>query len=159
MASTPDMSTVAGQAYAYAATVTNLARTAVITRQASAILVAEVATPTLTPAEVEAVVGVTRARLQGSIDDVMAVFPTHRAYPVAEALRTAALAVQELGRAVIHRHPPLISTTLTSAGSLHLIAHRLYGDWTRAAELARLNPGIRNPNFLAAGQTILRYAK
>jgi prophage DNA circulation protein len=52
----------------------------------------------------------------------------------------------------------MVATTVTSPCNLHLLAHRLYGDYTRAEELARLNPGIRNPNFLARGQIVRRYA-
>ncbi len=103
-------------------------------------------------------VGATRERIQAAIDDATAVLPAYRAHPVAEALRDTALAVQELGRTVIHLHPPMVATTVTSPCNLHLLAHRLYGDYTRAEELARLNPGIRNPNFLARGQIVRRYA-
>jgi prophage DNA circulation protein len=154
-----DLATVASQGFAQGAIITNLARTAVVAKEASRVLTAEVSAPTLTPSEVEAVVGSTRERIQATIDDAVTVLPTYRAHPVAEALRTAALAVQELGRTVIHLHPPLISTAVPSACNLHWLAHKLYGDYSRADELARLNPGIRNPNFLARGQTILRYAK
>ena len=155
----PDLATVTGQGFAYGALLTNLARTVAVAGEASRVLAAEVAAPGLTPAEVEAVVGATRERIQAAIDDAAAVLPSHRAHPVAEALRDAALAVQELGRAVIHLHPPMIVATVTSPCNLHLLAHRLYGDYTRAGELARLNPGIRNPNFLARGQALRCYAK
>jgi len=155
----PDLATVTGQAWAYGALATNLARTVAVTNAASRVLSAEITAPSLTPAAVETVVGSTRARMQAAIDDATAVLPAHRSYPVAETLRTAALDIQELGRTVIHLHPPVVVHTVTSPCNLHVLAHRLYGDYTRAVELARLNPGIRNPNFLAAGQTVLCYAK
>ena len=155
----PDLATVAGQAWAYGALATNLARTVAVVAEASRVLSAEITVPSLTPAEVETVVGSTRARMQAAIDDATAVLPTHASYPLAETLRTAALDIQELGRAVIHLNPPLLATAVSSPCNFHLLAHRLYGDYTRAAELARLNPGVRNPNFLAKGQTILHYAK
>jgi len=62
--------------------------------------------------------------------------------------------VQELGAAVIARQPPLVRHTVESPCNLHLLAHRLYGDYSRAAEIARLNPGLREPNFLTPGQEL-----
>ena len=43
--------------------------------------------------------------------------------------------------------------------NLHLLAHRLYQDYGRAAELNRLNPVVRCPNFVAAGQEVYGYAR
>ena len=154
----PDLATVTGQGFAQGAMLTNLARTVAVAGEATRVLAAEIEAPSLTPAEVEAVVGATRERIQAAIDDATAVLPAYRAHPVAEALRDTALAVQELGRTVIHLHPPMVATAVPSPCNLHLLAHRLYGDYTRAEELARLNPGIRNPNFLARGQIVRRYA-
>ena len=40
-----------------------------------------------------------------------------------------------------------------------MLAFKLYGDHTRARELVRINPQVRNPNFIAKGQELLVYAK
>ncbi len=150
---------VTAQGYAQAAALSNLARATVAATEASRVLLAEADAPTLTPSEVEAVVGVTRDRIQASIEEQAAVHPAHLAHPVAESLRDAALAVQELGRVVIHLRPPLVSRAAPAPCNMHLLAHWMYGDFSRAQELHRLNPGVRNPNFLASGQRVNCYAK
>lgn len=155
----PDLSTPAGQGHAMAAATLNLASAMAVASAASSALTAEVSAPTLTPAEVEAVVGVSRQRLQDSIDDHRALFPTHEAYPITEELRTAALAMQDMGAQVIRLHPPLVAQTAPALCNLHLMAHWLYGDFSRADELSRLNPGLRNPNFVAPGQVLNGFAK
>lgn len=153
-----DLSTSTGQARAMAAAVCNLERAVAMGNAAGAALAAEAVEPTLTPAEVETIVGATRQRYQDCMDEHRLVLTTHLAYPVVEHLRTAALAVQELGATVIHLHPPLITHAAPSPCNLRLFAHWLYGDHTRAAELARLNPGLRNPNFIAQGQVLYGFA-
>lgn len=132
----------------------NTSRAATVTEAATTLLEAEAQTPTLTPAQVETVVGQTREQLQGSIDEARATLPPAQAHQQAEDLRDAALAVQELGAAVIARQPPLVRHTVRVPCNLHLLAHRLYGDYSRAGEIARLNPGLREPNFLTPGQEL-----
>lgn len=132
----------------------NTSRAAVVTEGATALLVAEAAAPTLTPPQVEAVVGQTREQLQGCIDEARATLPPRQAHEQAENLRDSALAVQELGAAVIARQPPLVRHAVAAPCNLRLLAHRLYGDHSRAGEIARLNPGLREPNFLTPGQEL-----
>ena len=136
----------------------NTSRAATVTEAATSLLEAEAYTstlaPTLTPAQVETVVGQTREQLQGSIDEARAKLPPAQAHQQAEDLRDAALAVQELGAAVIARQPPLVRHTVQAPCNLHLLAHRLYSDYSRAGEIARLNPGLRDPNFLTPGQEL-----
>jgi prophage DNA circulation protein len=153
-----DLATTAGQGLAMAAAACNLERAVAMGNAAGVALAAEAAEPTLTPAEVEAIVGATRQRYQDCIDEQRLVLPTQLAYPIVERLRTAALSIQELGATVIHLHPPLVTHTAPSLCNLRLFAHWLYGDHTRAAELARLNPGLRNPNFIAQGQVLYGFA-
>lgn len=157
-ASSPDLSSSPGQARAIAAAVCNLERATAMANAAGEVLAAEAAAPSLTPAEVETVVGSTRERLRDCIEEHRLVLPTHQAYPVIEQVRGAALAIQELGATVIHLHPPLVSHAAPGLCNLRLLAHWLYRDHTRAAELARLNPGLRNPNFVAQGQVIHGFA-
>jgi len=155
----PDLSTPAGQGRAMAAATLNLACAMAVAEAAAQTLEAQVQAPSLTPAEVEAVVGVSRQRFQDSINDHRALFPTHTAYPIVENLRAAALAVQDLGAQVIRLHPPVVVQNVPSPCNLHLLAHWLYGDYARSEELARLNPGLKNPNFVAQGQALYGYAK
>uniref|UniRef100_A0A7C4EK77 DNA circulation family protein n=1 Tax=Fundidesulfovibrio putealis TaxID=270496 RepID=A0A7C4EK77_9BACT len=155
----PDMATAAGQGRAMAAATLNLASAMAVASASSDVLTSQIAAPALTPAEVEAVVGVSRQRFQDVIDEHRAIFPTEVAYPIAEQARTAALALQDLGSQVIRLHPPVVAQTAPAPCNLHLMAHWLYGDFTRAGELLRLNPGLRNPNFVAPGQVLNGYAK
>lgn len=154
-----DLSTPQGATNAQLAVLANVTQTALLTEQATALLQEEAAAPTLTPQEVEAVVGNLRDRMQDAMDGARIVLPAQDAYAVAQALRDAALALQELGAAVIEQSPPLVTHVVDAPCNLHLLAHRLYGDYRRAAELERLNPAIRNPNFLAAGQEVTGYAR
>ena len=137
----------------------NIYRTAAVTEGATTLLEAEAQTPTLTPPQVEAVVGQTREQLQGSIIDARTTLPPQQAHAQTEDLRDAALAVQELGAVVIARQPPLIRHTVAAPCNLHLLAHRLYGDYSRAGEITRLNPDLREPNFLTRGQELDIHAK
>jgi len=157
-ADAPDLTTLTGQARAMAAAVCNLIRATAVAASVGEALTAEAAAPSLTPAEVETIVGATRQRFQDCIDEHRLILPTHLAYLVIESLRTAALVIQELGATVIHLHPPLVTHTAPSLCNLRLLAHWLYGDHTRADELARLNPGLHNPNFVAQGQVLYGFA-
>ena len=123
------------------------------------ILSEESEAPTLNPAEIEVMVSNARMRIQDSMALARVSLPPHRLRPVTESLRNAAEKVQDLGAAVINARPPLIAYTLETGGNAHLLAHRLYGDHSRAVELLRLNPGVINPNFLQRGQRISIYAK
>lgn len=156
---TPELTTAEGASTAMSATLANITQTTLMGHEATTLLEAEVATPTMTPHEVEAVVGNMRDRMQDCMDDARAVLPPEEAHPVVEALRDASLALQELGAVVLAARPPLMRYVVPWPCNLHLLAHRLYGDHARAVELSRLNPSIRNPNFLAAGQELLVHAR
>jgi prophage DNA circulation protein len=149
---------VAAQTQAHVAVHANIAQTEIVASQATAMLVAEADTPAMTPHEIEALTGNTRTRLQDCITQARTVLSPPDGYAAAQALRTAALAVQQAAAAVINQRPPLVAHTVSAPCNLHLLAHRLYGDHTRAAELARLNPAIRNPNFIARGEVLHVYA-
>ena len=114
--------------------------------------------PVMVPQEIEAVVGNVRERVQNSIDWIRAVSDEKTAYESSEALRTIADAVQTLGAKVLEARPPLVEHVAETECNAHLLAHKLYGDFTRAAEIVRLNPQIRNPNFIAKGQALHVYA-
>ncbi|MDE5879094.1 MAG: hypothetical protein K2G99_03585, partial [Desulfovibrio sp.] len=93
------------------------------------------------------------------LDAVAAAWPSGRTHAICEGLREAALAVQQMGEAALNARPPLVTHVAATPCNFHLLAHRLYGDYTRAAELARINPQVRNPNFVARGQELLVYAR
>lgn len=123
------------------------------------LLLSELDTPAMTPQEVESLVGNSRARMQDCISYARAAYPQADAYPVSEALRTAADAVQSLGAAALNARPPLTRINAPRESNLHLLAYELYGDYTRARELVRLNPQVRNPNFIAKGQELYVYSR
>ena len=60
---------------------------------------------------------------------------------------------------MIAQKPPLITREVEVDSNFHLIAFRWYGDYTRADELARLNPAIKHPSFVTQGAVINAYAK
>ncbi|HGA5556111.1 TPA: multidrug DMT transporter permease, partial [Salmonella enterica subsp. enterica serovar Birkenhead] len=79
--------------------------------------------------------------------------------PVVEDLKESALTVQMMAEAIMATRPPLTRRTATQDGNLHLLAHAWYQDYTRAAELLRLNPQIRDPNDIRRGDTLNAYAR
>ena len=81
------------------------------------------------------------------------------AAPVAESLRSLAHKLQQQALAVLNLRPPLIQKTAPRATSLHLLAFEWYGDYSRFGELLRLNPHIRQPNFIAKGEVLNAYAR
>ncbi|MGE9986591.1 DNA circularization protein [Desulfovibrio sp. SGI.169] len=122
-------------------------------------LEAELDEPRLTPAEIESLTGNARGRVRDCLDAVAAAWPPGRAHALCEGLRDAAQAMQQMGEAALNARPPLVTHLAATPGNFHLLAHRLYGDYTRAAQLARINPQVRNPNFIAQGQELLVYAR
>jgi prophage DNA circulation protein len=136
-----------------AATATTLAQVA------ADVLAAEVEQPTLTPPQLETLAGDVRGALQQAIDSHRAAFDIETARPVTEALKSTAHAVQAATASVLTLRPPLIQRQVDAAANLHLLAFRWYGDYTRASELARLNPQLVHPNFIQAGEVLNGYAE
>ena len=124
----------------------------------AAVLAAEAESPSLSPLEIEALANDTRAELDEAMEAVRAVLPLEQARTIVEPLKDQALAVQDAAQAIIEARPPLVTRTLTAPGNLRLVAHRLYGDHTRAPELWRLNQ-LRRPNSLQPGDTLHAYAR
>ncbi|OMQ01702.1 hypothetical protein BW722_06900 [Lawsonia intracellularis] len=135
-----------------------LSQTALAILTASQLFLDECTTPTLTPLQLDTIVGNIRARIQDCLVAVRKNVPTQDVHGVSEPLRTAAEAIQSLGTIALNIRPPLITYTVQHEESLHLLAHRLYGDYKRAREILHLNPQIYDPNFLPAGQELLIYA-
>ncbi|MDK3025583.1 DNA circularization N-terminal domain-containing protein [Cupriavidus taiwanensis] len=132
---------------------------AMLAMTASEILAGEADALTLSPIDVELIANDARTAIQAAIEAHRTLYPVEAARPVTEALKDAALGVQTAAMAVINARPPLIRRSVDAAGNLHLVAFHWYGDYARADELARLNPQLRNPNFLNAGDVLNAYAR
>ncbi|WP_316154707.1 DNA circularization protein [Cupriavidus sp. BIC8F] len=126
---------------------------------AGEILAAEALEPTLSPREIEQVANDVREAIQVAIDGHRDMLPVDEARPITEPLKDTAHSIHVAAVAVIDAKPPLVTRTVDSAGNLHLVAFRWYGDYSRAAELVRLNPQLRNPNFLIAGDVLNAYSR
>ncbi|GKW40691.1 phage morphogenesis protein [Pectobacterium carotovorum subsp. carotovorum] len=140
--------------------------------EAGAVLSDPALTAVLTPLDIEKITNETRTMIQAAIDinrDAYApamneisssAQPTGLSYqPVIDQLATIALTVQALAEAVINEKPQLMTRTVTAPGNLHLVAHRWYGDYSRAAELQRLNPQLRDANNINVGDALNAYAE
>jgi len=121
------------------------------------VLESEAQTPTLTPDEIETVTATTREQVQASIDTYRELYDLEDHRPVTEALKDVAAAVQTAAEAILEARPPLVEHTLAARTCPRLLAHQLYGDHTRAAEIVRLNT-LPDPNFLAPGEVLRVYA-
>lgn len=136
---------------------------AVVVDAAAALLADEVVnSPELSPIELEAVATDTRTLVQTAIEAVSVYYAMTpdpaSARPLLEPLRESAYQIQEAAATAINLRPPLLLRPAPHAGSLALIAHTWYSDWQRCAELARLNPQVRQPNFILANQLLSAYA-
>lgn len=132
---------------------------AALANAAGEILVAEALEPTLSPREIEQIANNVREAIQVAIDTHRDMLPVDEARPITEPLKDTAHSIQIAAVAVIDARPPLVTRMIEGAGNLHLVAFRWYGDFSRAAELVRLNPQLRNPNFLAAGDVLNAYTR
>lgn len=150
---------LADQDVARVETVLHVAVAADVVDTASQILADQRDNPTLTPVEIGEIVGAARHYTNQAIEKCRQAWGVVQARPITEPLKSAAKHTQDLGLAVINMRPPLIKRQSPSAGNLHLLAHAWYGDYRRAEELLRLNPQIRNPNDISAGEMINAYAK
>jgi prophage DNA circulation protein len=65
------------------------------------------------------------------------------------------LQIQEL----IEIRPPIMTMVVPVPCTFHWLAHHLYGDMTRAAEIRRLNQDIANPALLLKGMEVTVYAR
>lgn len=125
---------------------------------AQIVLAAEAETPTLSPPEIEAVAADTRTSIESSITTYRQLYPIEQSRRVTEPLKDVALAVQDSAKAIIEARPPLVDRQVENPACLRLLAHRWYGDHTRAPELLRLNRPMRDPNFLTPGEVLRGYA-
>lgn len=126
----------------------------------------------LSPDDVELIANDTRTAIQTAIDQTRTYFASATQgvssattasgitwQPVVNSMKNIALSVQELATTVITQRPPLTTRTVKADMNLHLVAYLWYGDYSRAAELLRLNPTLRDPNNLKSGDILNAYSK
>ncbi|WP_160286825.1 DNA circularization protein [Pseudomonas knackmussii] len=128
--------------------------------QAVAVIIeAEAETPTLSPDDLESLANLARSLAQASILLHRRLYDVETARPIIEGLRNTSALLQARARRVILMAPPLVERTVQTPASLRLLAHRWYGDHTRAAELLRLNPGLQTPYSIEAGEVLRAYVE
>ena len=143
------------------AALTAMARTLNATAVASSactILAAELDLLALQRAEIERLAAVARTALQLAMQSARTALDGQRGPEVAMLLSQAAHEVQEAARSALELRPPVISIQAPVGGHSRLLAHALYGDHTRAAELQRLNDWGRQV-FIEAGEEVQAYAR
>ncbi|MEB2724668.1 DNA circularization N-terminal domain-containing protein [Citrobacter braakii] len=126
----------------------------------------------LSPDDIEHIAGDTRTSLQTAITQIRDAFASDTQnvsstatpagitwLPVVDSLKTLAVIVQEQATAVMMQRPPLTTRVVSAETNLHLLAHLWYGDYTRATELLRLNPSLRNPNAIKTGDILNAYSR
>ena len=148
------------EASAFALVVLVITEIAAAHAQAVAIVIEnESKTPTLSPAELEGLVNLVRSLVQSSIQLQRRLFDVETARPLIENLRNTAAMIQARARQVILQSPPMVERVVETPASLRLLAHRWYGDHTRALELIRLNPNLNTPHNIPAGKVLRAYAE
>lgn len=125
---------------------------------AAGILADENIQPTLAPSDIEMIVNDVRTSINAAISQYRSLYDIVTSRPVTEPLKDTALALQQAAIAVIDQLPALTTRTVNAPANLTLIAFAWYGNYSRADELLRLNPSIRNPNFILAGTVLNAYA-
>lgn len=126
---------------------------------AADIFSAESENPTLSPPDIELIANDVREFTQETIELHRAIYPIEVSRPVTEALKDLALSVQEAALGIMEARPPLINRVVEARSNLQLCAFKWYGDYTRSTELARLNPLLRDPNEIQAGDILNAYAR
>ena len=151
---------------------TQLAVALELSQQAADLLSDETVTAALSPDDISLITGDARQAVQNAIDSVRGTWAAEMETvsssttsialeyePVINGLRDTALSLQSMAVALINARPPMIQRTVASTTNLHLLAHLWYGDYTRATELLRLNPSLRNPNAIKTGDILNAYSR
>ena len=129
---------------------------------------------TLTPHEIETMTTQVRLQLLEVLNAVRALQQADEAskklaqpnsdmymvsYQMMESIRQLASNITQLAITLINQKPPLVIKVSPLNGTLQQVAHAFYGDYRRFEELLRLNPAIRQPNFIQEGDLLNAYAK
>ncbi len=79
-------------------------------------------------------------------------------WPLVSALKRLVLTTKKLGQAVQSLSPPVVLHDVAVTMSATMLAHALYGDSSRAKQIADLNH-LRNPSLIPAGTQLKVYGK
>lgn len=104
---------------------------------------------------IQAAINTEREQTQIQTDDVFQLTSVTQIQVYKDVADQLHLQIQEL----IETRPPITTTTVLVPCTLHWLAHQLYEDYTRAAEIRRLNPNLQNPAVLLKGQELTVYAR
>lgn len=124
---------------------------------AATVFAQEQQTPAATPVQLEAIAATARTALQAVISALRVQAPQDN-QALIEAVKNVAAAVQTALRAALLARPPMTQRVVEFDTCLRLLAHHWYADYTRAAELLRLN-NLPSPNFIPRGQVLNAYAQ
>lgn len=142
---------------------------AMISRGVITILESEQKNPTLTLDDLTAINDEARQKIQDAINQVrgdnseqnnqdLPVVNTDIT-PIIRDLKKAAAQLQTLTDSLINSRPPLTKHTVAAPCTWRLLAHLLYGDYTRADELSRLNRGLVDASVIEVGTQVACYAQ
>lgn len=129
-----------------------------IANAAATILSAELDVLQLERGDIERLGAVGRTALQAAIQSARASLDQQRGAEVAMVLAQAAHELQLAARAALELRPPVTRMPAPVGGHARLLAHKLYGDQSRASELVRLNNWGRQI-LIEAGEEIQAYAR
>lgn len=102
--------------------------------------------------EIQHVIDEERASITATLSD------NNQSLQIAE-YKKIALTVFDQVQELIETRPPITTVKIEQVCTAHWLAHKLYGDYTRAIEIKRLNPSIVNFAVLQAGMEITCYAR
>ncbi|WP_232426922.1 DNA circularization protein [Erwinia tracheiphila] len=145
-----------------------------MTDTTSDIFVNETASPTLSSTDIERITGDVRtliveaiaaqrasvsARMATAVREQAGTPDTRQDQAIIAALQESAGHLQEQARGLILALPPLVQRQVTRRCNLPLLAFEWYGDASRATQLARLNPSLRQSNNLNPGDVLYAWAR
>lgn len=145
-----------------------------ITDTASNIFVNEIASPTLSSTDIERITGDVRTliveaiaaqrasvsvRMDTAVREQAGTPDTRQDQAIIATLQESAWHLQEQASGLILALPPLVQRQVTRRCNLPLLAFEWYGDASRATQLARLNPSLRQSNNLNPGDVLYAWAR
>jgi len=112
----------------------------------------------LTVQDIENQVNIVRESIQSVIEDLNTFYGID-GQPVILSLQKQANLLTQLGKKLLLTSPIIITYIVAEDFEpLCLISHKLYQDFTRTDDIMRLNPWIKNPNFIMQGETLRVFA-
>jgi prophage DNA circulation protein len=118
----------------------------------------ELIDPTLSPKQVENALNQVRRPLQDAVVELRVAYDNGAGVMLGQELQDLAWQLTAAARAVIHQRPALLPHVIEADTNLHLLAHKLYGNYARAYEIARLN-AVKNPNIIVRGEVLNVYSR